>query len=101
MLNLTKVARSSGGKDTLVILSDTAQLRHLDLERSDRQYLIEQLATEAPVALCDISGRLVMVHQVRKGAAAAQLEKARRAGNEMMTRLIGAKREDAQVVSLQ
>jgi leucyl aminopeptidase len=101
MLNLTKVARSSGGKDTLVILTDTAQLRHLDLERSDRQYLIEQLAAEAPVAVCDISGRLVLVHQVRKGAPVVQLEKARRAGNEMITRLLGAKREEAQLVSLQ
>ncbi len=101
MLTLAKVARSSGGKDTLVILTDTAQLRHLDLERSDRQYLIEQLSTEASVAICDISGRLVMVHEVRKGNLAAQLEKARRAGNEMITRLMGAKREEAQLVSLQ
>jgi leucyl aminopeptidase len=101
MLTLAKVARSSGGKDTLVILADTAQLRHLDLERSDRQYLIEQLATEVPVAVCDISGRLVLVHQVRKGNAASQLEKARRAGNEMITRLMAAKREEAQLVSLQ
>jgi leucyl aminopeptidase len=101
MLNLTKVARSSGGKDTLVILTDTAQLRHLDLERSDRQYLIEQLAAEAPVAVCDISGRLVLVHQVRNGAPVVQLEKARRAGNEMITRLLGSKREEAQLVSLQ
>ncbi len=101
MLNLVRSTRSSAGKDTLVILSDTAQLRHLDLERSDRQYLIEQLSSEANVAVCDISGRLVMVHQVRKGGAEARLEKARRAGNEMVTRLIAAKREDAQLVSLQ
>ena len=89
MLTLAKASRSSAGKDTLVILADTAQLRHLDLERSDRQYLIEQLGTDAPIAVCDISGRLVMVHQVKKGAAVVQLEKARRAGNEMAQRLIG------------
>jgi len=69
MLNLVRTTRSSAGKDTLVILSDTAQLRHLDLERSDRQYLIEQLSGESNVAACDISGRLVLVHQVRKGPA--------------------------------
>lgn len=101
MLNLVRSTRSSAGKDTLVILTDTAQLRHLDLERSDRQYLIEQLSAEASVAVCDISGRLVMVHQVRKSAASAQLEKARRAGNEMTMRLAAAKREEAQLVSLQ
>ena len=100
MLTLAKASRSSAGKDTLVILADTAQLRHLDLERSDRQYLIEQLGTDAPIAVCDISGRLVMVHVVKKGAAAAQLEKARRAGSEMAQRLMGAKREEAQLVSL-
>lgn len=100
MLTLAKASRSSAGKDTLVILADTAQLRHLDLERSDRQYLIEQLGTDAPIAVCDISGRLVMVHQVKKGAAVVQLEKARRAGNEMAQRLMGAKREEAQLVSL-
>lgn len=101
MLNLVRATRSSAGKDTLVILDDTAQLRHLDLERSDRQYLIEQLAGEANVAACDISGRLVLVHQVRKGAAAARLEKARRAGNDMVQRLIAAKREEAQLLSFQ
>jgi leucyl aminopeptidase len=101
MLNFVRATRSSAGKDTLVILDDTAQLRHLDLERSDRQYLIEQLAGEANVAACDISGRLVLVHQVRKGAAAARLEKARRAGNDMVQRLIAAKREEAQLLSFQ
>jgi leucyl aminopeptidase len=101
MITLSKSKNVASGKDLLVVLTDTARLRDLDLERGDRQYLMEQLAAEAPVAMCDISGRLVMVHQVRTGTSPARLEKARRAGNEMALRLIAAKRDEAQLVSLQ
>lgn len=101
MITLSKSKNVAPGKDLLVVLTDTARLRDLDLERGDRQYLMEQLAAEAPVAMCDISGRLVMVHQVRSGTSTARSEKARRAGNEMALRLIAAKREEAQIVSLQ
>ncbi len=101
MLQITKSARAAGAKDLMVILSDPAQLRSIDLVRNDRQYLLEQLKDDAPVAHCDISGRLVMVHQVRPGAPALQLELARRAGNAMAAKLDGAKREEAQVISLQ
>lgn len=101
MLSISKTSRTTGAKDTLVILTDPAQLRGIDLERNDRQYLIEQLSADAPVATCDISGRLVMVHQVRKGNTSQQLEQARRAGNAMAQRLIAAKRETALAISLQ
>jgi len=101
MLQITKTNRPSGAKDLLVLLSDPARLRELGLERNDRQYLLEQLKEERPVAVCDISGRLVLVHQVRGGEMPQQLEKARRAGNEMALKLAAAKREEAQVVSLQ
>lgn len=73
MLQINKTSRVSGAKDLLVILSDTSQLRGIDLERNDRQYLLEQLKDEASVATCDISGRLVMVHQVRKSSSSQQL----------------------------
>jgi leucyl aminopeptidase len=101
MISLTKSKVVAASKDLLVVLSEPSRLRELDLERSDRQYLIEQLNGDAPVAICDISGRLVMVHRVREGARVVQLEKARRAGNEMVLKLIAAKREEAQLVSLQ
>jgi leucyl aminopeptidase len=101
MLAVTKTSRITDTQDNLVILTDPAKLRGIDLERNDRQYLIEQLAADAPVATCDISGRLVMVHQVRKGAPSMQLEMARRAGNAMVQRLIAAKRGSALAVSLQ
>lgn len=101
MIALTKTTRTAGGKDTLVILSDVSQLRGIDLERNDRQYLTEQLNGEANVAGCDISGRLVLVHRVRPGTPSRQLEQARRAANEMVLRLLAARREEAQVVSLQ
>lgn len=101
MLQITKTTRAAGAKDMLVILTDPAQLRSIDLERNDRQYLLEQLKDDALVATCDISGRLVMVHQVRKGTPSKQLEKARQAGNAMALKLIAAKREEAQTVSLQ
>lgn len=101
MLQITKTNRPSGAKDLLVLLSDPARLRELGLERNDRQYLLEQLKEERPVAVCDISGRLVLVHQVRGDEMPQQLEKARRAGNEMALKLAAAKREEAQVVSLQ
>lgn len=101
MLQIAKTNRPSGAKDLLVLLSDPARLRELGLERNDRQYLLEQLKEERPVAVCDISGRLVLVHQVRGGEMPQQLEKARRAGNEMALKLAAAKREEAQVVSLQ
>lgn len=101
MLQITKTNRAAGAKDLLVILSDPARLRSIDLERNDRQYLLEQLKDDALVATCDISGRLVMVHQIGKGSAARQLERARQAGNAMALKLIAAKREEAQAVSLQ
>lgn len=101
MLQIAKTNRPSGAKDLLVVLSDPARLRELDLERNDRQYLLEQLKEDRPVAVCDISGRLVMVHRASADAPPQQLEKARRAGNEMALKLAAAKREEAQVVSLQ
>ncbi len=101
MLQISKTTRASGAKDLLVILSDPSQLRSVDLERNDRQYLLEQLKDDAPVATCDISGRLVMVHQVRGGGRSQQLERARQAGNTMALKLIGAKREEAQAIGLQ
>ncbi len=101
MITLTKSKTIAASKDLLVVLTDPARLRELDLERGDRQYLIEQLNGDALVATCDISGRLVMVHRVREGAGAVRLEKARRAGNEMALKLIASKRDEAQLVSLQ
>ena len=101
MIQISKTTRTSGGKDLLVVLSDPSALRGIDLVRNDRQYLLEQLKENKPVALCDISGRLVMVHEVAKGDRSRQLEMARRAGNAMALKLQDAKREEAQVVSLQ
>lgn len=101
MLQIGKTSRTAGAKDLLVILSDPSLLRNLDLARNDRQYLLEQLKEEKQVAVCDISGRLVMVHQVAKGDRSRQLELVRRAGNTMALKLQEAKREEAQVVSLQ
>ncbi|MCO5275559.1 MAG: leucyl aminopeptidase [Flavobacteriales bacterium] len=101
MLQLAKANRISAAKDLMVVLNNTASLRDLDLERNDRQYLLEQLKAGRSVATCDISGRLVMVHQVAKGDTSRQLEAARRAGNEMALKLVAAKREEAQVASLQ
>ena len=101
MLQITKTTRITGAKDLLVILSDTARLRDIDLERNDRQYLLEQLKEDALVATCDISGRIIMVHQIREGDAPRQLERARQAGNAMALKLIAAKREEAQAISLQ
>ncbi len=100
MITLSKSKTIAAGKDLMVILADPAQLREINLERGDRQYLLEQLTGDASVATCDISGRLVMVHRVREGSATARLEKARRAGNEMVLKLVAAKREEAQLVSL-
>ena len=74
MITLTKSKTIAASKDLLVVLTDPARLRELDLERGDRQYLIEQLNGDALVATCDISGRLVMVHRVREGAGAVRLE---------------------------
>src|SRR5690606_10728485 len=100
MLQISRTTRASGAKDLLVILADPAELRNLDLERNDRQYLAEQLQDGQLTALCDISGRLVMVHQVRPGDRSRQLEQARRAGTAMLLKLAEAKREEALAVSL-
>jgi leucyl aminopeptidase len=101
MITLSKSTRPAAARDTLVILDDIGQLRNLDLERGDRQYLTEQLTADPQLAVCDVSGRLVLVHLVKDAAPAAQLEKARRAGDAMITRLNGAKRTEAQLISLQ
>ncbi|MCB0769180.1 MAG: leucyl aminopeptidase [Flavobacteriales bacterium] len=101
MIVLQKSSRPAASRDTLVILDDVKQLRNLDLERNDRQYLTEQLEAEASLAVCDISGRLFMAHLVVPGELNAQLEKARVAGDSMAGRLNAAKRTEAQIISLQ
>ena len=50
MIELVKSGRPAAGRDTLVVLDDTAQLRNLDLERADRQYLAEQLKADPALA---------------------------------------------------
>ncbi|WKZ65506.1 MAG: leucyl aminopeptidase [Flavobacteriales bacterium] len=101
MIDLAKGSRPAAARDTLVVLDEPAQLRNLDLERADRQYLAEQLKGDPALAVCDISGRLVMAHLAAKGDRSGQLEKARRAGDAMAARLNGAKRSEAQIISLQ
>ena len=101
MIQFTRTKNISPAKDTLVILEDAARLREIDLERGDRQYLLEQLNGDANVAVCDVSGRLVFVHRVKTADAVKRAEKARCAGNEMVLKLLAAKREEAQLVSLQ
>ncbi len=102
MIAIAKASRPAAARDTLVLIGDTAQLRELDLERNDRQYITEQLDGENDLAFCDISGRIVIVHRTGNGSdRAAQLEKARRAGNSMAIKLNEAKRSEAQLISLQ
>ncbi|MEZ4807411.1 MAG: peptidase M17 [Flavobacteriales bacterium] len=101
MISLSKSTRPAAGRDLLVVLSDPAQLRNIDLERNDRQYLSEQLKTDPNLAVCDVSGRLVLVHRTEAGDRSAQLEKARRSGNAMIGRLNAARRSEARIVSLQ
>lgn len=102
MIELTKSTRPAAGRDTLVILDDPARLRELELERNDRQYLTEQLEADAPVAVCDVSGRLIMVHHVKGDASSGSvLEKVRRAGERMAARLNEQKRTEAQLIGLQ
>ncbi|MFN3876332.1 MAG: hypothetical protein ACK4L7_10525, partial [Flavobacteriales bacterium] len=78
MIELVKAARPAASRDSLVILDDLALLRHLDLERADRQYLAEQLKADPALAACDISGRVVMAHLSSAGDRAKRLEQARR-----------------------
>ncbi|MEO8591269.1 MAG: peptidase M17 [Flavobacteriales bacterium] len=101
MITLSKRDRPATTRDTLVLLDSLTQLRNLDLERNDRQYLTEQLEADPGFAVCDVSGRLVMAHLTKKGDRPAQLEKARRAGDAMVVKLNAVKRSEAQVVSLQ
>jgi len=111
MISLTKATRPAATKDTLVVLDHVDQLRNLDLERNDRQYLTDQLKNDGQLASCDVSGRLVLIHLTSAGGPSsagsaagmrsAQLEKARRAGNDMATRLNNARRKEAQLIALQ
>jgi leucyl aminopeptidase len=102
MITLAKTTRPAAARDTLVILEDTARMRELELERNDRQYLLEQLEGGADLATCDISGRLVMVHRIDPaGSTARKLEKARVAGNRMAVRLNELERTEAQLIALQ
>lgn len=101
MIELAKAQRAAASRDSLVILDDLAQLRTLDLERADRQYLIEQLKADPALGVVDVSGRMVMAHLASAPDAGKRLEQARRAGDAMAARLNSAKRKDAQVISLQ
>jgi leucyl aminopeptidase len=100
MIDLLKTTRSSATRDILALVGDIGQLKQLDLSRNDRQYLSEQLRSDPALAVCDISGRLVMVHLIHGKGAHQQLERARRAGDAMVARLQAAKRREAQVTSL-
>lgn len=100
MIDLLKTTRPSATRDTLVVVDEPGRLKQLDLTRNDRQYLAEQLKSDPSLAVCDISGRLVLVHQIASGSPEQQLERARRAGDAMVTRLLAAKRREAQVISL-
>jgi len=101
MIELAKAARPAASRDCLVILTDAAQLRELDLERADRQYLAEQLKADPALGSLDISGRLVLAHLSSATDPAKRLEQARRAGDAMAARLNAAKRTEAQLISLQ
>ena len=101
MITLTKSTRPSASRDILVVLDSISQLRNLDLERNDRQYLSEQLGSDNQLAVCDVSGKLFMVHLTQKGDRNSRLEKARLAGDAMAARLNTAKRSEAQLISLQ
>lgn len=101
MITLTKSSRLSTTRDTLVILDSIVQLRNLDLDRNDRQYLSDQLRNDPSVAVCDVSGKLFMVTLVSKGDRNRLLENARKAGDTMVTKLNAAKRTEAQLVSFQ
>jgi len=101
MAMLTKRDRPAATRDTVVILDSPAQLRNLDLERNDRQYLTEQLEADPSLAICDVSGRVVMAHLTKKADRPGQLEKARRAGDAMVTKLNSLKRSEVQLISLQ
>jgi len=101
MITVAKSNRPTNARDTLVVLDSLTQLRNLDLERSDRQYLTEQLEVDPQFAVCDVSGRLFLVHLTSKGQRHLQLEKARKAGDAMVGRLNAAKRTEAQLISLQ
>jgi len=110
MITLSKSNRPTATKDTLVVLDHVDQLRNLDLERNDRQYLADQLKTDGQLAVCDVSGRLILIHltsasdpasaEVMAGRRSKQLEKARRAGNDMAVRLNSAKRKETQLIAL-
>ena len=100
MITLSKTTRSTSGKDTLVLLSEPAQLKHIDLERADRAHVQRQLDEGADVAVCEAGGRLVIAHRVKEAARPKQLELARRAGNQANERLNAARIEDAQLIDL-
>lgn len=101
MITIEARKRHQAGRDLMVLLASKTQLRQLDLERNDRQYLTEQLDGDAPFAVCDISGRLVLVHLSKRQARGRQLEAARQAACMMAARLNGAKRSECQLLSLQ
>lgn len=110
MITLSKSNRPAASKDTLVIVDNVDQLRNLDLERNDRQYLANQLHADGQLATCDVSGRFILVHlsdpgepgpaEAMAGSRGKQLEKARRAGNDMALRLNAAMRKEAQLIAL-
>ena len=100
MITLSKTTRSTAGKDTLALLSDAAQLKHIDLDRSDRSHLQRQLDDGSDMASCEAGGRLVLVHLVKEAARPKQLEMARRAGNDACLRLNVVKTEETQLIDL-
>ncbi len=101
MITLAKTSRAAKGRSVLAVINDPADLRAIELGRSDRQYIAEQLAARKGWAVCNISGRLVMVHLAGKDQAPGMvLERARRAGNAAANELIGAMLDEAVVMGL-
>ncbi len=101
MIALSKAARSTASRDTLVVLTDLAQLRHLPLGRGDHALLRQQLDRDpARPAAIAADGRWVMAHLAKDEDRPRQLEMARRAGADMCVRLNAEKATDAQLIDL-
>jgi leucyl aminopeptidase len=102
MVQLNKSHKPASGKDSLVLISSSTQLKELELDRLTRSDLSTQLEASARVAYCEADGRSVLVHLVNKNESLhLQMERARKAAGEMVDRLNALCTTEAQLLDLQ
>jgi leucyl aminopeptidase len=100
MLDLLRGTKPASGKPTLALINSDAELKQLGLSAGDKAHILDQLNADALVAGSESNGALTLVHRTKKEDRNALLERARKAGAEMCSRVNTLRIPEAQLLGL-